>query len=352
LPWGRPRGFILFSPCSLYLCGLQNGKDAMAEYNYGGQAVIEGVMMRGARRMAIAVRAPDGEIIAHSEPLDERIYAGPFSKWPFVRGLTMLWDALVLGIRSLIFSADVAAREFQPRDETGGAEERIEPGRYFSGPLAWGTMAVALAAAVGFFFVAPLLLVSLVDRFIASALLSNLLEGLIRLAFFLLYVYLIGFIPDIRRVFAYHGAEHKTINAYEQGAELTPQGIKPYSVLHPRCGTAFLLVVMVVAILIFTFLGRPVLWLRIASRVLLIPLIAGIAYELIRFGARHRSNSLIHLAVAPGLALQRLTTREPDEAMLEVALFAFKRLLAEDEVVLDDAAAIETTGLQERAEAL
>jgi uncharacterized protein YqhQ len=321
----------------------------MAEYNYGGQAVIEGVMMRGARRMAIAVRAPDGEIIVHSDSLNERIYSGPFSKWPFVRGLTMLWDALVLGIRGLIFSADVAASEFRPPDGTEGA---AEPGSYFSDPVVWSTLAIAFVAAVGIFFVAPLLLVSLADRFITSALLSNLLEGLIRLAFFLLYIYLIGLIPDIRRVFAYHGAEHKTINAYEHGAELTPQGLQPYSVLHPRCGTAFLLVVMVVAILIFTFLGRPVLWLRVASRVLLIPLIAGIAYEFIRFSARHRANSLMHLVIAPGLALQRLTTREPDEAMLEVALSAFKRLLAEDEVVLGDVVAAKAAGRQEHAEAM
>jgi uncharacterized protein YqhQ len=326
----------------------------MAEYNYGGQAVIEGVMMRGARRMAVAVRAPDGEIIVHSEPLDERIYSGRFSKWPFVRSFTMLWDALVLGVRTLIFSADVAASELRPQDRPESTEdekERGEPGRYFSDPMVWSTLAIAFVAAIGIFFVAPLLLTSLLDRFITSALISNLLEGLIRLAFFLLYVYLIGFIPDIRRVFAYHGAEHKTINAYEHGAELTPQGIQPYSVSHPRCGTAFLLTVMVVAILIFTLLGRPELWLRIASRVLLIPLIAGLAYEFIRFSARHRTNPLLSLMIAPGLALQRLTTREPDEAMLEVALSAFKRLLAEDEVVLDDAPALAATGRQERAEA-
>lgn len=302
----------------------------MAEYNYGGQAVIEGVMMRGTRRMTISVRAPDGRIVSRSEPLNQRIYSG-WGRWPFVRGLTMLWDSLVLGIRGLVFSADVAAGEAQD-----AVEEQKEPGGNLSDPMLWGTVAFAFVMGIAIFFVAPLLLVSLIDRYISSAFLSNLLEGLVRLAFFLAYIYLIGFIPDIRRVFAYHGAEHKTINAYEYGAELTPQGIKPYGVLHPRCGTAFLLVVMVVAILVFAFLGRPALWLRLASRVLLIPVIAGISYEFIRFSARHRDNPLTRLLITPGLALQRMTTREPDEAMLEVALSAFSRLLSEDEVHLDD----------------
>ncbi len=289
----------------------------MSEFNYGGQAVIEGVMMRGARYVAVAIRNPTGEIVIHSEPLNAKIYGGQISKLPFLRGITMLWDALVLGMRALLFSADVALEE-----------EEVE----FSGPIAWGSVAFSLIIGIGVFLLGPLLLVGLVDRYIASSLVSNILEGLIRLAFFLIYVYAIGFIPDIRRVFAYHGAEHKTINAYEDGATLKPDAVQAYSTAHPRCGTGFLLIFAVIAIFIFSLLGRPPLLLRILSRLVLIPVIAGLTYELIKFSAAHRDNPLISAVVlAPSLALQRLTTREPDESMLEVAIAALQHLLDEEE---------------------
>jgi uncharacterized protein YqhQ len=322
-------------PYALRVCKARKVK-AVAEYNYGGQAVIEGVMMRGARRMAVAIRTPTSQIVVHSEPLDRRIYASSAIKLPFLRSIPMLWDTVVLGIRILLFSANVAMGEMDTSPAGVEALAGSEPGQYFSGPMAWGTIAMAFVAAVVLFFVGPMLLISLVDRFILSSLLSNVLEGLIRLAFLLLYIYLISFIPDIRRVFAYHGAEHKTINAYEGGAPLTPENVQRFSVLHPRCGTAFLLVVVVIAIVVFALLGRPPFWLRVASRIFLIPVVAGLAYEFIRFSARRRSNPLMRLAMAPGLALQQLTTREPDDSMLEVAIAAFKRLLAEDEVVLDE----------------
>lgn len=289
----------------------------MGKFNYGGQAVIEGVMMRGAKHVVVAVRNPTGEITVHSEPLNAKIYGGLISKLPFLRGITMLWDALVLGMRALLFSADVALEE-----------EDIE----FSGPIAWGSVAFSLIIGIGVFLLGPLFLVGLVDRYIASSLVSNILEGLIRLAFFLIYVYAIGFIPDIRRVFAYHGAEHKTINAYEDGATLKPDAVQAYSTAHPRCGTGFLLIFAVIAIFIFSLLGRPPLLLRIASRLVLIPVIAGLTYELIKFSAAHRDNPLISAVVlAPSLALQRLTTREPDESMLEVAITALQRLLDMEE---------------------
>ncbi len=291
----------------------------MSEFNYGGQAVIEGVMMRGAKYMAVAVRSPTGRIVVHSEPLNAKIYGGRIGKLPFLRGTIMLWDALVLGMRALLFSADVALEE----------EEEVE----FSGPIAWGSVAFSLIIGIGIFLLGPLFLVRLVDRYIASSLVSNILEGLIRLAFFLIYVYAIGFIPDIRRVFAYHGAEHATINAYEGGASLEPAAVKAYSTAHPRCGTGFLLVFAVVAIFVFSLLGRPSLVLRILSRLVLIPVIAGLTYELIKFSAAHRDNPLIGAVVlAPSLALQRLTTQEPDESMLEVAITALKRLLEEEGV--------------------
>jgi uncharacterized protein YqhQ len=285
--------------------------------NYGGQAVIEGVMMRGSRTMAVAVRQPDGEIALHTEPLDPKIYQGRLSKIPFLRALTSLWDVLVLGIRTLMYSADVAL----------GEEEDVE----FSGPIAWGTLAVSLALGVGLFFVTPLLLVGLVDRFIASSLVSNIVEGVIRMAIFLAYVWAIGRIPEIRRVFAYHGAEHKTINAYEAGAALTPEEVAPYSTAHYRCGTAFLLSVMVISILIFALLGRPPMPLRILSRIILIPVVAGIAYEFIKYTSRHQDNAIVRAIAAPNLALQRLTTREPDASMLEVSITALKQVLATEQ---------------------
>jgi len=283
------------------------------ELNYGGQAVMEGVMMRGSKAMAVAVRQPDGEIVIHTEPLSAHIYAGRISKIPVLRALTSLWDVLVLGMRTLMFSANVALAE----------EEDIE----FSGPVAWGTIAISLIIAVGLFFVGPLLLVNVIDRYIESSFLSNVIEGVIRLVIFVAYIWAIGRMPDIARVFAFHGAEHKTINAYESGAELTVEEVAKHSTSHYRCGTAFLLSVMVISILIFSLLGRPPIGIRILSRIALIPLVAGVAYEYIRFTNRYRNNRLIRALAKPNLALQSLTTREPDASMLEVAITALQRVL-------------------------
>jgi uncharacterized protein YqhQ len=288
----------------------------LGKFNYGGQAVIEGVMMRGSQDMAVAVRQPNGKVLVHTEALNPRIYAGPVSRWPFLRALPMLWDTLVLGMRTLMFSADVALAE----------EEEFE----FKGPLAWGTVAVSLVVAVAIFSVTPLLLVGLVDRYITSSVLSNLLEGAIRLLLVVGYIWAIGFMPDIRRVFAYHGAEHKTINAYEAGAPLEPAVVKTFTTLHPRCGTGFLLVVVTMSVLVFSSFGRPPMWLRILSRIAFIPLIAGLGYEIIKFGAAHRHNRLVRWALMPSLALQRLTTREPTLDMLEVAITALQRVLIEE----------------------
>lgn len=288
------------------------------ELNYGGQAVMEGVMMRGSSSMAVAVRNPDGEIVVHTEPLSSGIYSSSVGKIPFLRALTSLWDVLVLGIRTLMYSAEVAL----------GPEEDVD----FSGPVAWGTVAVSFALAIGLFFVGPLLLVGFLDRFIASDFVSNVVEGVIRLTIFVAYIWAIGRLPDIRRVFAYHGAEHKTINAYEAGAELTPEAVAQHSMAHYRCGTAFLLSVMVISILVFSLLGRPPLALRILSRIVLIPVVAGVAYEYIRFTSRHRDHPAIRAIAAPNLALQRLTTREPDTDMLEVSITALKCVLETEPV--------------------
>lgn len=290
-------------------------------FNYGGQAVIEGVMMRGRKHMAVAVRNPKGEIVLHSEPLNPRIYSSFINKVPFLRGFTLLWDALVLGMRTLMFSAEVAM-----------GEEEAE----FSGPMAWGTVAFSLLLAVAIFFVSPLLLISLIKQFVGvSILVQHLIEGLVRLALFLAYVWGIGFLAEIKRVFGYHGAEHKAINAYEQGVELTPEKVSQCSIVHPRCGTAFLLIVMVISIFVFALVGDPPLWLKIVSRIVLIPVIAGIAYEFLKFSAAHQENPLMKLLIAPGLALQGLTTREPDLSMLEVSIAALKKLLVEEQLAAE-----------------
>lgn len=283
------------------------------KFDYGGQAVMEGVMMRGTQALAVAVRRPDGEIVMHSENLDPRIYKGRLSKIPFLRAMTSLWDVLVLGIRTLMYSAEVA---LEPESEVK-----------FQGPIAWGTVAFSLGLGVLLFFVTPLLLVGAVDSYIQSSFVSNLLEGVIRTALFIGYVWAIGLVPDIRRVFAYHGAEHKTINAYEAGAELTPASVARFSTAHYRCGTAFLLSVMVISILFFALLGRPPLVLRILSRILFLPVVAGIAYEYIKLSSRHRNSPIVRALSAPNLALQKLTTREPEPAMLEVSIAALQRVL-------------------------
>lgn len=290
-------------------------------FNYGGQAVIEGVMMRGRKHMAVAVRNPQGEIVLHSEPLNPRIYSSFINKVPFLRGFTLLWDALVLGMRTLMFSAEVAMGEEEAQ---------------FTGPMAWGTVAFSLLLAVAIFFVSPLLLISLIKQFVdVSILVQHLIEGLVRLALFLAYVWGIGFLAEIKRVFGYHGAEHKAINAYEQGVELTPEKVAQCSIVHPRCGTAFLLIVMVISIFVFALVGDPPLWLKIVSRIVLIPVIAGIAYEFLKFSAAHQKNPLMKLLIAPGLALQGLTTREPDLSMLEVSIAALKKLLTEEQLAAE-----------------
>jgi uncharacterized protein YqhQ len=272
-------------------------------------------MIRGARNMAVAVRKPSGEILVHGEVLPRGIYDSALGRLPLVRGLTMLWDTLVLGTRSLMFSADAAL-----------ADEDVQ----FGGPLMWGTLLASLLIGVGLFVLLPMLLVGLVDRYIKVALLSNLVEGLIRLLLFLAYLLAIRRLPDIRRVFAYHGAEHKTVNAYEAGVQLTPQEVKRFSTAHTRCGTSFLLIVLVLFVLLSSLLGRPPLVWRLLSRLVLVPLVAALAYEFIKFTARHDGHFLIRLLTAPGLWLQRLTTQEPDDSMLEVSIAALQRVLAED----------------------
>ncbi|HEX5502114.1 MAG TPA: DUF1385 domain-containing protein [Thermomicrobiales bacterium] len=307
----------------------------MAKYYYGGQAVMEGVMMRGRRQMAVAVRRPDGRVALYSEPLDSWVYRSPIRNWPLLRGVFVLWDALLLGMRALTLSANVALGGM---DGAEGAAGDADGG--LAGPALWATVAVSLCFAVGLFFVLPLGLIHFLDRWIASALVSNVVEGVIRLALLLGYLALIGLMPDVRRLFGYHGAEHKTINAYEAGAPLDVAAVQRQSTLHTRCGTGFLLIVVLFSIVVFAFLGRPPLPLRVLSRIALVPVIAACAYEFVRFGAAHYGNRAVRALLTPSLALQRLTTREPDDGMVEAALVAFKRVLVADDLLAPDDAAL------------
>jgi uncharacterized protein YqhQ len=284
---------------------------------YGGQAVIEGVMMRGAQSVAIAMRAPNQEIVIHTEPL-AGIYKSKIIKIPFLRGLVGLWDALGLGVRALTISANLQT----------GEEEKIE------GPALYLTLLIALGFGVGLFFLAPAAIGQLAERTLGvNAWWSNLIEGLIRLILAIGYIWAVGRLPDIRRVFAYHGAEHKTINAFESGAELTPEVVAGYSLEHPRCGTAFLLTLLLVSILVFSLLGPLPLFWRLASRILLLPVLAGLAYEYIRWTSRHLGSPLVRLIVRPNLALQRMTTRQPSLEMLEVSIAAFNAMRAQEKLL-------------------
>lgn len=279
---------------------------------YGGQAVIEGVMMRGSCGVAIAMRDPEQKIIIHTEPLSG-LYKGKIIKIPFLRGLVALWDAIGLGTRALTISANT---------QTGEDEELSGPGLYI-------TLAISLAFGIALFFLTPALIGHFTETFIdteSATWIGNVVEGIIRLLILIGYIWLIGRVPDIKRVFAYHGAEHKTINAYEAGAELSPTIVSTYSLEHPRCGTAFLLTLVIFSIVFFSLLGPLPVGLRLASRILMIPLLAGIAYEYIRLTARHMDSKFVRALVKPNLALQHLTTREPDLQMLEVSIAAFKAM--------------------------
>ncbi|HYY89532.1 MAG TPA: DUF1385 domain-containing protein, partial [Chloroflexota bacterium] len=294
--------------------------------SYGGQAVLEGVMMRGRSHMAVAVRAPDKHIVVTSEALPRHLYGGIVQKIPFVRGVTMLWDALGLGMKALMFSADI---QMQGDDESPSDEDvdRVVPPS-LAKPLAWTSVAVALIFGIGVFFVTPLAIVGLAEQFVgAHSLWSNLAEGLIRLVLLVAYVALIGLMPDVKRVYAYHGAEHMTIHAWEHNDPLDPDHVGRYSPAHPRCGTAFLLEVVAISIVLFALLGTPDLWLRVLSRIVLIPVIAGIAYELLRLGGKHPNSLLMRGIVTPGLLLQVLTTRYPDASQMEVAIASMNELL-------------------------
>ncbi|HZT07086.1 MAG TPA: DUF1385 domain-containing protein [Chloroflexota bacterium] len=270
-------------------------------------------MMRGQRYMAVAVRAPSDAIILKSTELPRRLYQGVMARIPLLRGAVMLWDSLGLGIQALMFSADVAV-----------GDEDVKLGK----PIAWSTAVLGMIIGVGVFFVLPVVATSFFHARIGGSLAVNVAEGILRLAMLIGYVWAIGLMPDIRRVYMYHGAEHKAINAFEAGAPLFTSDIMPYSIRHPRCGTNFLLIVALLAIAVLAPLGRPDSWIvLVGSRVALIPVIAGLAYEVIKWGSSHLNQPIVAAIMAPGLALQGLTTRQPDASQVEVAAAALHEVL-------------------------
>lgn len=284
---------------------------------YGGQAVIEGVMIRGIHVYSVAARHPDGSIRTQLKPVP----TWAVNKWrriPFVRGTLVLAESLTIGMRALTYSAQIAA----------GEDDNDEP----ISPLALGlTIALSLGLGISLFFVLPLVIThNVIDRATDSSILSNLGEGVLRLLIFFAYLGLVGLMPSIKRVFAYHAAEHMSVHAHEAHLPLDNEHVRMFPAAHPRCGTAFLLTVMLVSILVFALMGTPDLPIRIASRIVFIPVIAGISYEVIRFNAKHSANMLVRAGTVPSLMLQRLTTRKPDDDQIEVAIAAMTAAIEGD----------------------
>lgn len=289
-------------------------------YQYGGQAVIEGVMMRGRDSAAIAVRRPDGDISVKMRDI-ENSKRPSVLKAPFIRGVVMLIESLVIGMESLMYSANESSEE----------EEQLSGGEVVL------SLVMAFGLFVLLFIVVPNVIVAFMQKHIPSVVLVNLLEGILRIAIFLVYIVVISKLEDIQRVFAYHGAEHKTIAAWEAGEELTVDNARKHSTLHPRCGTNFLLIVMVLAVFVYSLLRKQALGERIVSRLVLLPVLAGLSYEVLKLAGRPNPSPFMRLLSAPGLALQNLTTREPDDSMLEVAIASLMAVIEKDQAAGDAA---------------
>lgn len=284
--------------------------------NVGGQAVIEGVMMRGKTHVAVAVRQPDGEISVDVRPVNSISDRYPILKKPFLRGVVSLVESLVMGMKALAYSAQVS----------GDEDEKLD-----SKEMAL-TIAVSAGLAILLFIVIPTWSMRFLTGVTQDHMALNLAEGVLRMAIFLAYIAAISSMNDIQRVFQYHGAEHKTIYTYEAGLPLKVENVRPFSTLHPRCGTNFLMIVMLISMFIFTFLGWPSLLERIASRIILMPVIAGVSYELIRYAGAHTDNPLVRIAITPGLLLQKLTTRQPDDSQIEVAIASLKAVVPPEDL--------------------
>ncbi|PRX35778.1 uncharacterized protein YqhQ [Orenia metallireducens] len=290
----------------------------MSKTQYGGQAVIEGVMMRGKSHVAIAVRKEDGQIVLDRRKLKVLSDKFKFLKWPIIRGVVALFQSLILGLQALTFSANQFSEE----------EEELTFWELIS------SMGVSFGLAIGLFVALPALLVSFLENNITSVLLLNLSEGIIKISFFLIYIVAISRLEDIKRVFQYHGAEHKVIHNYESKLPLTPENAQKFSTLHPRCGTNFLLIVMMMSVLLFSFFGKPTLVNRILIHIALLPVVAGLSYELIKQAGKKKVNRLFKLVALPGLYLQKLTTKEPSLEQLEVAIKSLETVLEEEREVV------------------
>ena len=287
----------------------------MPTFTYGGQALIEGVLMRGRDAIAVALRHPDGEIVYATERLDAGFHGTRWSKWPLIRGLVVLYETLVVGTRWLIRSANVQAEE-----------DGVELGK---GSVAI-MLGLTLVAGIGIFFLLPLFIASVTTANVENDFAQHFVEGLVRVAIFLGYLVLIGRSPDIHRVFQYHGAEHMTIHALEAGDPLTVDEVRKYPTAHQRCGTEFLVVVIILSIIAFSLVGKHDPLTMILSRIVLIPIIAAVGYEILRFGARHRRNPLVKVILYPGLLVQMITTKRPTDDMIEVAIVSMERALVAD----------------------
>jgi uncharacterized protein YqhQ len=282
---------------------------------YGGQALIEGVLMRGSKFLSVAVRDPKGNIVIKNEELGG-LYKSKIAKIPFLRGIVILWDSIGLGTKYITYSANIQT----------GEDEKIE------GPVLGLTVLVSFAIAIGLFFLTPAALVQLFEKWMnLSPFVGNLIEGLVRLGLVILYMWAVGKMPDIHRVFAYHGAEHKTINAFESGVELTPENVSRFPLQHPRCGTGFVLILVIFSVILFSLLGPMTMLMRLVTRVLLLPVLVVFAYEYLRFTANHLDSPIGKILAFPGLAMQKLTTVEPNPEMLEVAIASFNAMYAQEQ---------------------
>jgi hypothetical protein len=287
----------------------------MPRYTYGGQALIEGVLMRGRDAIAVAFRHPDGRIVYATERLDSGVHGKRWSKLPLVRGLVVLYETLIVGTRWLVRSASLQA-----------ADDGVELGK---GSIAL-MLTLTLVAGIGVFFLLPLFIASVTTQNVQNGIVQHLVEGLIRVGIFLGYLVLIAQAPDIRRVFQYHGAEHMTIHALEHDDPLVVDRIRKYPTAHPRCGTEFLVVVIILSIVAFSLVGRQEPLVMILSRILLIPVIAAIGYEILRWGARHRGNAIVRVIMWPGILVQKITTRQPTDDMIEIAIVSMEEALRAD----------------------
>lgn len=305
------------------------------EIQIGGQAVIEGVVMRGPEKWALAVRRPCGDIFVDVNPVQTLAQRYPRLNRFLLRGILTLVDSMVIGIKSMTISADIAFEETETSKRSDVEQEVEEAKKTLTTPMIATSMALALILFLGIFIVVPAVLAGYLQDYLQNTVLYNLVEGCIRIAIFVLYLVAIGFIPDVKRVFQYHGAEHKVVHAYESGLPLGVEAAEKYSTAHIRCGTTFIVIVFVISILVFSLMGKPALWLRVLERIAVIPLVAAISYEIIKFAGRHEKSLLVRLVMSPGLLFQSLTTREPDESQIEVAIDSLAAATGDDSNVLD-----------------